>query len=245
MNDWPPTLARRQRRENTSRSHLATGGPGQDQGTHKLPATRILERSKRDGRLQSRGPTDFPGSSSMVSISAEWCVSPRKDANSEWLARDKPESNPMTINPETVSFPPFPSGKSSFSPVSLTLLHRGKMRFGSFSGFWLCPAPGRAHTQVCWLGSDPPHRRSWYAFPHTHFQYRPASLAPAARSDTWNTSRSTPQRQSKLFIRWSVYNSAIKLSLQKGKVTWLWMALIFYRTRDNWLQWKLFSSWKQ
>ena len=32
----------------------------------------------------------------------------------------------MTINPETVSFPLFPSGKSSFSPVSLILLHPGK-----------------------------------------------------------------------------------------------------------------------
>ena len=28
---------------------------------------------------------------------------PRKDPNSEWLARDTPETNPMTINPETVS----------------------------------------------------------------------------------------------------------------------------------------------
>ena len=39
---------------------------------------------------------------------------PRKDPNSEWLERDKPETNPMTINPETVShvaeqFSPFPS----------------------------------------------------------------------------------------------------------------------------------------
>ena len=39
---------------------------------------------------------------------------PRKDPNSEWLARDKPETNPMARKPETVShvaeqFSPFPS----------------------------------------------------------------------------------------------------------------------------------------
>ena len=39
---------------------------------------------------------------------------PRKDPNSEWLARDKPETKPMTIKSETVShvaeqFSPFPS----------------------------------------------------------------------------------------------------------------------------------------
>ena len=28
---------------------------------------------------------------------------PRKDPSSEWLARDKPETNPMTINPEMMS----------------------------------------------------------------------------------------------------------------------------------------------
>ena len=243
MNDWPPTLARQQRRENTSRSHLATGCPGQDQGTHKLPATRILERLKRDGRLLSRGPTDFPGSSSVVSISAEWCMSPRKDANSEWLARDKPESNPMTINPETVSFPPFPSGKSSFSPVSLTLLHPGKDELWLL--LWLLAVPHprpSSHTSV--LAGEQPAPQGALGMP-SHTPTSSIGLAPAARSDTWNTSRSTPQRQSKLFIRWSVYNSAIKLNLQKGKMAWLWMALIFYRTRDNWLQWKLFSSWKQ
>ena len=43
---------------------------------------------------------------------------PRKDANSEWLARDKPERNPMTINPETVRFSPFlsPSCPPTCSP---------------------------------------------------------------------------------------------------------------------------------
>ena len=39
--------------------------------------TWTLERSKRDGRLQSRGPTNFLGSSSLEFISAEWCVCPQ------------------------------------------------------------------------------------------------------------------------------------------------------------------------
>ena len=48
------------------------------QGTNKFPPTRILERSKGDGRLQFRGPTNLPGSSSLESISAEWCVCPQE-----------------------------------------------------------------------------------------------------------------------------------------------------------------------
>ena len=77
MNHGPPTLARQQRKENTCRSHLTTGGPGKEQGTNKLPPTRILERSG-DGRLQFRGPTNLPGCTSLESISAEWCVCPQE-----------------------------------------------------------------------------------------------------------------------------------------------------------------------
>ena len=39
--------SRQNRRENTCMSHLTTGGPGKEQGTNKLPPTRILERSAR------------------------------------------------------------------------------------------------------------------------------------------------------------------------------------------------------
>ena len=41
---------------------------------------------------------------------------PRKNPNSEWLARDKPETNPMTLKPETK-----PHGRALLS-LSLTLL---------------------------------------------------------------------------------------------------------------------------
>ena len=78
-----------------------------------------------------RGPKEMGDSSPEVlptfQDSSRWNPSrqsdecaPRKDANSEWLARDKPERNPMTIKPETVRFSPFPSGRAVLS-VSLTL----------------------------------------------------------------------------------------------------------------------------
>ena len=72
-----------------------------------------------------RGQKEMGGSSSEVLPTSQdplhWSPSrlsdacaPKKDPNSEWLARDKPEINPMTIKPETVShvaerFSPFPS----------------------------------------------------------------------------------------------------------------------------------------
>ena len=59
---------------------------------------------------------------------------PRKDANSEWLASDKPERNPMTIKPETIRFSPFPSGRAVLS-ISLTLLPPDSL-----------PLPGAPHS---------------------------------------------------------------------------------------------------
>ena len=217
MNHWPLTLARQQRRENTCRSHLTTGGPGKDQGTHKLPPTRILERSKRDGRLQSRGPTNFPGFFSLESISAERWVCPQEGCQFRMTVKRQARKEP---NDHKTWDSPFPSGRAVLS-VSLTLRPSYTPLESSQGG-----------TSSGAMG-PPAHQ-------HTHFQDRPTGLAPAARWNTWNTSRSTPQRQSKLFIRSSVYNSGIKLWLQKGKMTWPRTAMIFYRTRENWLQWNCF-----
>ena len=77
-----------------------TGGPGKEQGTNKPPPTRrIPERSK--------GDTTCPTTSQNPSL---WCPSwlnkvctTRKDSESEWLAKDNPETNPITIKPETAS----------------------------------------------------------------------------------------------------------------------------------------------
>ena len=105
MNHWPPTCARQQRREKTCRSHLPTGGPGQDQGTHKLPATKILERTKRNGRLQPRGPTNFPASSSLESISAEWCVCPQEGCQFRMTDKRQARKEPNDHKPWDCELP--------------------------------------------------------------------------------------------------------------------------------------------
>ena len=45
----------------------------------------------------------FPESLLLASILAEQCVCHRKDSELERLAKDHPETNPITIKPETVS----------------------------------------------------------------------------------------------------------------------------------------------
>ena len=79
-----------------------TGGPGKKHGTKKPPPTRrVRERSKGDGTVSDHLPEAF----SLASILAEWCHlgTTRKDSESEWLAKDNPETNPTTIKPKTVS----------------------------------------------------------------------------------------------------------------------------------------------
>ena len=71
-----------------------TGDPGKQHGTNKPPPTgRVQERSK--------GDTTCPTTSQNPS---HWCPSwlTRKDW-SECLAKDNPETNPITVKPETVS----------------------------------------------------------------------------------------------------------------------------------------------
>ena len=69
-----------------------------ERGTNKLPPTRrVQERSKRDTTCQitSQNPSCWhPSWLSKV------CAT-RKDSESEWLAKDNPEANPITIKPET------------------------------------------------------------------------------------------------------------------------------------------------
>ena len=45
----------------------------------------------------------LPESFSLASILAEQCMCTRKDSESEWLAKHKPETNPTTIKRETAS----------------------------------------------------------------------------------------------------------------------------------------------
>ena len=77
-----------------------TGGPSKEHGTNKPPPTRrVWERSKGDTvcPTTSHNPSHWhPSQLSNASAS-------RKDSESEWLAKDNLETNPITIKPETVS----------------------------------------------------------------------------------------------------------------------------------------------
>ena len=77
-----------------------TGGPGEEQGINKPPPiTRVQERSK--------GDTTCPTTSQKPSLwHPSWlnkACTTRKDSESEWLAKDNPETNPITIKPKTAS----------------------------------------------------------------------------------------------------------------------------------------------
>ena len=77
-----------------------TGGPGKEQGTNKPPPTRRV-------RERSKGDTTCPTTSQNPSLwHPSWlnkAYTTRKDSESEWLAKDNPETNPITIKPETAS----------------------------------------------------------------------------------------------------------------------------------------------
>ena len=81
-------------------SCFRTGGPGKEQETNKPPPTRrVWERSK--------GDTTCPTTSQNPPLwHPSWPIkacTTRKDSESEWLAKDNPDINPITIKPETAS----------------------------------------------------------------------------------------------------------------------------------------------
>ena len=77
-----------------------TGGPGKEQGTNKPPTTRrVWERSKG-------GTTCLTTSQNPSLWHPSWlnkACTTRKDSESEWLAKDNPETNPIIVKLETVS----------------------------------------------------------------------------------------------------------------------------------------------
>ena len=81
-------------------SCFTTGGPGKEHGTNKPPPTRRI-------RERSKGVTTCPTTSLNPSLRHScWrnkACTTRSDSESEWMAKDNPETNPITINPETVS----------------------------------------------------------------------------------------------------------------------------------------------
>ena len=77
-----------------------TGDPDKENGTNKPPPTgRVQERSKGDTPCRSTSQNPSRWHPSWLSNT---CVT-RKDSELEWLARDHPETNPITIKPETAS----------------------------------------------------------------------------------------------------------------------------------------------
>ena len=81
-------------------SCIRTGGPGKEHGTNKPPPTgRVRERSKGDTTC----PTTSQNPSLWHPCWPNKVCTTRKDSESEWLAKDNPETNPITIKPETAS----------------------------------------------------------------------------------------------------------------------------------------------
>ena len=115
----------------TCMSYLTTGDPGKEQGTNKLPPTgRIREGSKGERRHRSVCPTNLPESFSLWNPSwlSDACAT-RKGSESERLARDNPETNPIPIKPnisshvaEQFSCVPLPSCSSPRCPFSIKSL---------------------------------------------------------------------------------------------------------------------------
>ena len=81
-------------------SCFTTGGPGKEHGTNKpSPTRRVRERSKGDTMCPTTSQNPSHGHPSWLS---DACTT-RKDSESELLAKDNPETNPINIKPETAS----------------------------------------------------------------------------------------------------------------------------------------------
>ena len=90
---WPGTIV------TVCMSCFRTRGPGKEHGTNKPPPTgRVWERSKGD----ITRPTTSRNPLWHTSWLNKACTT-KKDSESEWLAEDNPETNPITIKPETAS----------------------------------------------------------------------------------------------------------------------------------------------
>ena len=78
---------------------FTTGGPGKEQGTNKPPPTRrVRERSKGDTMYLTTSPN--PSVWHPCWLNKEG-MHHQKDSESEWLAKDNLEINPITIKPES------------------------------------------------------------------------------------------------------------------------------------------------
>ena len=91
---WPGTIV------TICMNCFMTGGPGKEQGTNKPPPTRrVQETSKGDNNCLTTSQNPSLWHPSWLNKA---CTT-RKDSESEWLAKDNPETKPITIKPETAS----------------------------------------------------------------------------------------------------------------------------------------------
>ena len=76
-----------------------TGGPSKEHGTNKPPLIgRVQKKWKEDPTCLTTSQNPYRWHPFLLSNE---CTT-RKDSESQWLAKDNPETNPITINPETV-----------------------------------------------------------------------------------------------------------------------------------------------
>ena len=81
-------------------SCFTTGGPGKKHRTNKPPPTgRVQERSKGDTTFPTSSQNPSPWHPSWLN---KVCTT-RKNSESEGLAKDNQETNPITTQPETAS----------------------------------------------------------------------------------------------------------------------------------------------
>ena len=88
----------------TFRRHLTIGEPGKEWETKKLPTTGRIGKDQKEGRDSS--PYVLPTFQNPPLWKPLWlsnACAARKDPESEWLARDNPEANPITIKPKISS----------------------------------------------------------------------------------------------------------------------------------------------
>ena len=107
-------------------NYFTTGGPGREHWTSKpQPTGRVQERSKGEAMCPTTSQNPFHWHPSWL---GNGCAT-RKDPESERLAKDNPETNPISIKPETTShmtqqfsWVPLPSCSPSRQPFPIESL---------------------------------------------------------------------------------------------------------------------------
>ena len=90
---WPGTIV------TICMSCFTTGGPGKEHGTNKPPPTgRVQEGQKETPHVR-------PPPRILCDINLDWTrrAPPGRTLELEWLAKDNPETNPISVKPETAS----------------------------------------------------------------------------------------------------------------------------------------------